>query len=88
MAVLYNVQVLLALLVAGLSGLLTVTSAMSALRYKNSKLTLAAAAFAVFLVKGGWLLYQLLIPFVEQSIPLMAMDLVILGLMYVSVAKR
>lgn len=85
---LYNAQVFLAILVTGFGGLLAVTSSLSAFRYRNPKLGLAAAAFAVFAGKGALLTYWLVVLVELQSIPLMVLDLAILVLMYLSVAKR
>lgn len=85
---LYNVQVLLAILVAGLAGLLVVTSGLSAARYRNVKLALAGGAFAVFAVKGALYLHALLVTLNRPPVVLMALDLAILVLMYLSVAKR
>lgn len=84
----YNAQVLVAILVAGLAGLLVVTSVLSAHRYRNVKLWLAAGAFGFFLVKGALYLHGLLVAVQEQSLALMGLDLAILVLMYLSVAKR
>lgn len=85
---LFNVEVFLALLVTGFAGLLFVTSLLSAKRYGNVKLALSSGAFLVFAVKGGLLLYWLVVPVRRQSIPVLLLDLAILVLMYLSVAKR
>lgn len=94
---LFNVQVFLALVVSGVSGLLFATSALSAARYRNPKLVLSAGGFLVFLVKGAIVLWWALIDyssqglvarFPEQVVLLLGLDVAILALMYLSVAKR
>lgn len=94
---LFNLQVFLAIVVSGVSGLLLVTSTLSALRYRHPKLAAAAGAFGVFLVKGLVVLWWavaafdpggILARFPGEVALLLGLDVAILALMYVSVAKR
>lgn len=94
---LFNVQVFLALVVTGVSGLLFATSALSASRYRNPKLVMTAGGFLVFLVKGALFLWWSLVAYDPQGLVaqfprqvalLLGLDVAILALMYLSVAKR
>lgn len=94
---LFNVQMFLALVVTGVAGLLTATSMLSALRYENPKLALTGGAFLVFAVKGAAILWWglaaydpqgLLAAFPGQVALILGLDVAVLALMYLSVAKR
>lgn len=94
---LFNVQMFLALVVAGVAGLMFATSMLSARRYRNAKLALAGGAFLVFVVKGAAVLWWglaaydpegLLATFPGEVALLLGLDVAILALMYLSVAKR
>lgn len=94
---LFNVQMFLALVVTGVAGLLAVTSMLSARRYGNAKLALAGGAFLVFVAKGAGVLWWglaaydpqgLLATFPGQVALLLGLDVAVLALMYLSVAKR
>lgn len=82
-----NVSVFLAVLTLALAGLLCVVSAISYRRLASPRLLYVTAAFLVLVVKGGYALYQVAVLQVAD-VPGSVLDLAVIALLYLSVAKR
>jgi len=72
------------IIVVGLSILLFIISMFSFYRVKNFKLLFISIAFLVFIIKG----LLVLIEYISQDLLISIIDLVIILLLYFSVAKK
>lgn len=82
-----NLGVLLAILTVGVSTMLLLVSVVSYARLRTVKLLLAGGAFAVLAVKGALGTWRG-IALREADLPTLALDALVLGFLYASVAKR
>jgi hypothetical protein len=87
-----TVEVFLRVALMGFSLLLLLTSAVSYARVRNSRLLFISLAFAFFFVKGLVLSLAIVVDSVAKtfsaSVYVIALDFVILALIYLGIAKR
>jgi hypothetical protein len=86
-----DVEVFLRVALAGFSGMLFAISLISYARVRNSRLLFISAAFAVFFVKGLVLTLAITVKSLDSafaaSVPVIALDFVILVFIYLGIAK-
>ena len=81
-------EVFLMVLLAGLSAVLSVAGLISWKRSGSLKIGLVATALLIFTLKGVYLSYMALSQSVLlESLPLLLMDVIAVGLLYLSVLK-
>jgi hypothetical protein len=87
-----KIEVFLRVALMGFSLLLFAVSAVSYWRVRNNRLLIIASAFAAFFVKGLVLTLAIFVESLDSafsaSVELIALDFVILALMYLGIAKR
>lgn len=79
-----NIELLLSVLIGGLSALLCFVSFLSWYRIRSVKVLLAGCAFLVFTVKS----ILMMLGIITQDEKAIALDFVILVLLYISIVKR